>query len=71
MKQRITLYADEGMVLTDGENYGTIVHLEAGLDGEKYYEITKEEYDKIMEEQERLLEEQMFNNIGASEEESV
>lgn len=71
MKTRITLYADEGMMLTDGENYGTIVHLEAGLDGADYYEITKAEYDKIMEEQEKLLEEQMFNNIGASEGEAL
>ncbi len=58
MKTRITLYADEGMVLTDGENYGTTIHLEVGVDGKEYREITKKEYEKIKEEREKLTEEE-------------
>lgn len=50
MKQRTTLYADEGMMLTDGEHFGKIVHLEIGADASKWREITKEEYDSILAE---------------------
>ena len=50
MKQRITIYAEEGMVLTDGEHYGTIIHLADGEDSSKYHEISKAEYQKKMEE---------------------
>ena len=52
MKQRITLYADEGKVLTDGETYGYIIHLAADSNPEAFHEITNEEYKKIVEEQE-------------------
>lgn len=41
---RIKLTATEGMVLTDGESYGRIVYLASGDEGEKWYEITEEEY---------------------------
>jgi hypothetical protein len=45
-----TLYADEGMVLTDGEHYGTTVSLAEGENGDNYREITKEEYEtKLVE----------------------
>ena len=50
MKQRITLYADDGMVLTDGEHYGMIVHLAVDADSSKWREITQEEYDSILAE---------------------
>ena len=52
MKQRITLYAEDGMVLTDGEHFGTVIHLALDADAEKYHEITREEYERIMREQE-------------------
>lgn len=53
MKTRTTLYADEGMILTDGEHFGKIVHLEVGADAKKWYEITQEEYERILAEQEQ------------------
>ena len=53
MKQRITLYADSGMVLTDGEHYGTVIHLALDAEAESYHEITREEYERILAEQEQ------------------
>lgn len=50
---RIMLTASEGHILTDGESYGRIVYLASGDDGSKWYEITDEEYNKILEEKER------------------
>lgn len=45
MKKMITLIADEGKVLTNGEDYGTTISLANGVSDEGYYEITKEEYE--------------------------
>lgn len=53
MKQRITLYAEDGMILTDGENYGTIIHLAVGADASKWHEITEAEYKRIVAETEK------------------
>lgn len=50
---RIKLTASEGHILTDGENYGKIVYLASGDEGEKWYEITEGEYEAIMKEKER------------------
>ena len=47
---RIKLTASEGHILTDGENYGRIVYLASGDEGEKWYEITEKEYNKKMSE---------------------
>ncbi len=47
------LKASEGMVLTDGKNFGKMVSLPQGDEGEKWYEITEEEYQRILEETER------------------
>ena len=49
---RIKLTASEGHILTDGENFGRIVYLAQGDEGEKWYEITDKEYKKIMKERE-------------------
>ena len=49
MKTMIMLYADEGKILTDGENFGTTISLAEGESADKYTEITREEYDKIIE----------------------
>lgn len=55
MKTRITLYAEEGTVLTDGEHFGRIVHLAVGADASLWHEITQEEYEGILAEQEQEL----------------
>ena len=52
MKQRTTLYAEEGMILTDGENYGRIIHLAADADASVWHEITEAEYERILAERE-------------------
>lgn len=52
MKQRVTLYAEEGYVLTDGEHYGRVIHLAEGADASAYYEITEEEYAARIAEEE-------------------
>lgn len=54
MRQMITLYADKGKVLTDGILYGTTISLAEGKSADKFYEITEEEYGKIIEEREAL-----------------
>ena len=43
MKTRITLYAEEGMVLTDGEHYGSVVTLAVDADASAWREIPKTE----------------------------
>ena len=57
MKQRITIYADSGKVLTNGETFGTVIHLADGANIHSFYEITQEEYEAILEEEERKYKE--------------
>lgn len=52
MKQRTTLYAEDGMVLTDGENYGRVIHLAVDADASVWHEITEAEYERIIAETE-------------------
>lgn len=47
MAERKILYADEGMVLTDGTIYGSIIYLAEGADETAFYQITEEEYNEI------------------------
>lgn len=51
--ERIVLTAMEGMILTDGVNYGTKIYLPIGQDEliANYYEISLAEYKKILEEE--------------------
>ena len=53
MKTRKILYADEGKILTDGTHYGKVIYLAEGADESAYHEITQEEYEAIVAEQER------------------
>lgn len=52
MTTRIILYAEEGKVLTNGEIYGKTIYLAEGLDESGFYEISDEEYEKLMTEKE-------------------
>ena len=47
MKTRTILYADEGMVLTDGTTYGKQIYLAEGSNGDAFYEITDTEYAAV------------------------
>lgn len=49
MKTRTTLYAKEGMILTNGTHYGRILHLEVGADASEYHEITTEDYESLLQ----------------------
>ena len=56
MQKRITLYADKGKILTNGEAYGSMIHLDVGDDGSDFYEIPREEYDKKLEKEDEIHE---------------
>ena len=47
-KMQITIRADEGKWLTDGENYGKTISLAENVSIDDYYEITNEEYETII-----------------------
>ena len=49
MRTMITLYADEGMILTDGENFGTTMQLAENRPADGIREISMEEYNNILE----------------------
>ena len=51
MKKRIMLFSDKDKIITDGQNYGDIFQLAVGETDEKYYEITKEEYEEILKQE--------------------
>lgn len=52
MTERITLYADEGMILTDGEIFGRIITLAVDRKPSEFYEITEKEYQAIIDAEE-------------------
>lgn len=57
----IMLTADEGKILTNGSVYGKYIALGKGDKAENYYEITEEEYRKLLEEAEKqTIEGQIF-----------
>lgn len=47
MKTRKVLYADENMMLTNGEVYGSVIYLAENDEGKDFYEISQAEYDEI------------------------
>ena len=50
---KITIFADEGMMLTDGNTFGSTISLAKGRNPDEFTEITIEEYEKRMAEQEK------------------
>lgn len=57
MKQMITLYADSGKILKDGDTFGTTMQLADGKTADGIEEITLEEYEEILEiETDKVLE---------------
>ena len=53
--QQITLnklIADEGKILTDGETYGRVVFLGNNRSADEFCEITEEEYEEILKNEE-------------------
>lgn len=50
---QITIRADEGKWLTDGEHYGKTMSLAVGVSIDNYYEISDEEYQEKTKEMEK------------------
>ena len=48
MKTRQILYAEDDMILTDGAIYGKIIYLADGVEPSSFIEITEEEYEAKM-----------------------
>ncbi len=48
MAERVILTADDGMMLTNGTDYGRVVWLAEGVDPALYYAIPLEEYEKCL-----------------------
>ena len=53
---RTVLRADEGFVYTNGEIYGTTIYLAEGISADGFYQITREEYENILREEEEANE---------------
>lgn len=43
---REILRADEGMIYTDGNTYGSIIYLAEGMSADNFYQITLSEYEE-------------------------
>ena len=54
----LKLEAEEGKMLTDGNTYGSVIYLAVNRSANEFYEIPIAEYEKIMAEQEEILEEE-------------
>ena len=47
--RKADLIASDGMIYTNGTDYGREIFLAEGVDASDYYEITDDEYNKKME----------------------
>lgn len=45
---RTVITATDGHILTNGEIYGKTLYLAEGADASSFYEITEEEYERLM-----------------------
>ena len=62
---RIELFANEGMILTNGTIYGRQIILADGMDSTIFYEITEEEYNALIEENNEMVEvDNGFNQVS-------
>ena len=52
---RTKLTAGEGMILTNGEIYGTEIFLAEGMNADDFREITREEYEEKLAEEAREM----------------
>ena len=56
--ERQILFANDGMVLTNGETYGKEIYLADGASADAFYEITEAEYEEMLrraDEQETMM----------------
>jgi hypothetical protein len=49
--ERIILTAKDGYIYTNGVDFGKIIYLANGVNASDYHEITEEEYNKILEQE--------------------
>lgn len=56
----VVLTADEGMVLTDGQVFGKIIHLGSNRSASEFWQITQAEYDVIMNAEEEMATEEDY-----------
>lgn len=59
--------ASEGMILTNGEIYGTKIYLADGMNESDFYEITEEEYENLQEEAEIEDYKESLSRLGVNE----
>lgn len=55
MQRRVTLIADEGMILTNGKQYAKVTHLAVDANEYEWYQIPESEYEQIMEQQRKSM----------------